>query len=1003
MRLAPSHGTTRPDRTGSARLAGLALAGVVALASIGLVLWFALASRPRHTPAARLAAEIAPTDAPDLRALALADSPGQAQLTRSGRTVVQWSDKADPTRKAGELEYDSLHPLESKRYLMDRPRARIYLRDGRTVTIHADRARVYWPTTQNTRPESATLEGDAVIRLFDRGVDPAADAPVLTVTSPTFAFDGTLGELSTSDRLVLTSATADYTGVGLRLIYNEARERIELLRIESGHELTIRQPGATPRPPPSEPTPSSTAAAAGPFSPHPTAVPARPAETATPVLTLYNALLVGDVVMTWGDRRMTGDRLHLWTRLVDNRLRPGALGRPLAASQATTSPATHKPDAIAGDASAQPANPQPSPSPQDTPPLRLTWSGPLEVTPIEQWPEELADNDVAGRLTGADGVRFWEDGGHRGQADGVEYHATTRDLRAWGSPITLSAHAGQQLHARHIALNLATGVGHVRGEGIIRGGIVGADADEEHKVGRIEWSEQADFVFDLAQPGGPAGQLRQAAFAGNVRLREDDRPDAASYWLDAHAVHAHFAPAQSGGPALIRRLTAMEGVRAGDGQGAHLEAREADLAFVPGPDGRSVVPTLASAKGDVRATRDGSTVAARTLDARLGQIEGRTRVERVIASGDVRFERDDGTVAEADHLAADVPTQTVELTGEPALVEHRGGSVESAVIRLDGLNRRAHTPGPGQFIQQSDQEGPPSLVIATWHGSMSLDDLAGTLECTGGTRVLSRSGSGKIDTATARTIRATFTPASTPADDQPQPERRLTHIRLEGTPHQRATAESRQLDPTAQRFGAVLRRMVFIESEVLDWDAQAGVFSAPGPGRLVASHRPPVAPADSPLAPAPMLGHGDTLIDWSGSMRYDGQTAQATLDHDVRLTHSPLTGDLINLECDTLHVLFEPHQPGRILALEPFMAGSELRRAIASGAVWLRSGTRELTAGTLDYDPSTGVAQALASPGSAVTFLDPDTAAPVRAPAMIWNTRTNRLDIVRPETIVIPR
>jgi len=986
----PNSTDPRADATrrGSTRLAGLAIAGVVGLASAGLVLWFALASRPRQTPAAGAAAEAPPVEAPNLRDLSLAGSTGQAQLTRSGRTLVQWSDKADPTRKAGELEYRTLQPLEAKRYLMHEPRARIHLRDGRTVTIGATRARVYWPSTQNTRPESASLEGDVVIRLFERGVDPEEGTPTLTMNSPTFAFDGTLGELSTPDRLTLASPSLDYSGIGMRLVYNEVRERIELLRVDSGHSLSIREGAPEDRhAPPRADLPPSGPAASGNAQPPP----------ASALVTLYQARLLGDVVLGSGDRHMTGDRLDLWARLTDNRLAPGALGRSPARAEGPTphaavvSPAPVDPTA--------PADPRPPGE------LRLTWSGPLELNPIEAWPVELGGNQVAGRLTGDAGVRFWQDLGHEGRAEGVEYLATTQDLSAWGTadaPVRLTAQPGQELQAERIAFNLATGIGQVRGPGMIRGGIVrpapsGTPAPDP-RIGGIAWREQADFIFDVSRTGGPAGQLREAAFAGDVRLREDLRHDAPGLRLDAPAVRTHFAPAVPGGPALLRRLAATEGVRAGDGRGASIDAAETDLTFAPGERGDDVVPSVASARGSVLATRDGTTMTADALDARMRRVRGATEVERVIASGSVRFDQPDGTSARADYLAADVPRQLVDLVGLPASVEQRGGRIESESIRLDGLQKRAETPGAGRFTQRPAEGGHAGRVVATWDRSMIFDDLAGTLECDGAARVESATNDLSIDSATAETVRASFTPSplepATPGE--PRADRQLLHVRLEALPGDRATVESRRLASDARS----LERMVYIESEVLDLDAAAGVFTAPNAGRLVASDRRPATAAPR-LAPAPAMGRGDTLIDWDGSMCFDRGAGLATLDRGVRLAHSPPAGDLVNLECDTLTASITPaRHPATLAALD---AGADLQRAVGTGAVWLRSGTRELTSGTVEYDARTGVSKALAAPGASVVFLDPATGAPVRAPAMIWDMRGGRIEVVRPETIVIPR
>lgn len=1002
------------DRRASARPVGLAIAAALALAFLGIIVWFTAVSGPRRVPAAQAAAERDPVAAPDIRSINADEAQGEARLTRSGGTVAQWADERDPSRLAGEITYRALDPLEGKRYLMHEPRVWLFLRDGRRVHIRAQSAKVYWPDTQNARPESAQLSGSVTLRLFEAGPpdaprpDPETDTPDLTFRAPSLAFDSTLGEISTPDAIEARTAQITYSGTGMRVLFNEADQRIELLRVERDQRLTVR----------SLPSPARDEEPEAPAAPAPTADPVAQASPAPePTQTLYRAEFSGGVSVSAADATLESDRLELWARLFDNQLRPGAIAqltprRPAPAPAGTTEPApgttAASGPAPAGDP-ALPAEPEPS---------TLVCPGALELRPIDRWPDELARDDLAGRFTDEQAVRFGRENGPSGSAPSLEYRATTADLLATSPderPVELRTPAGDEITVSRLTLNLATGVGQARGAGELRG-TASREAGEPGGSGSVTWNEQADFLFDTAAADRPLQQIREVTLTGGVRLRE--RPEGEpGLTLDAGLLRVTFEPgAQPSDPPSLRRLAASESVRARDADGGTLDSDRLDVAFAPSAPGEPLTPVSGSARGSVRAEREGATLTAGTLDFTFARADGSgsPELDRVNASDNVRFTGSAGETALADRLTAEAGAQRVELFGAPAVASQNGARVESVTILFDALQRRAQTPGPGRFVQEGDEALGRAGVEAAWNGSMSFDDPAGILLCSGGAWARSRPDALTIDTAAAHDIRITLDPLSEGEAPEAQP-RRVRTIELRGGEGRRASVESRrysappgpvQADSEPPREG--LERLVYLESATIDADALAGVFRAPAAGRLIASDRRPLAspaPSSGPLSPTPDLGRGDSLFDWDGSLVFERGAGLITMTQRVRLTHRPPAGELVDLEADQVRALVrEENLPASTPAAGlPADFSGQLVRADASGAVWLRTGQREMTAGSLSYDAGAASAVALAAPGGVVTAIDAGTNVPLQAPAMRWDLNAGRIEIIEPGTIVMPR
>src|SRR5205085_630091 len=111
------------------------------------------------------------------------------------------------------------------------------------------------------------------------------------------AFDNALGKVDTTDRVTLNTAELEFSGRGLRVIFNQVRQRLELLEIAEGEELryarapeTAAKPKKPAKASASTSPPPSTQASASPVSPAGTPQTS-PIDTARqPVETLYKVV-----------------------------------------------------------------------------------------------------------------------------------------------------------------------------------------------------------------------------------------------------------------------------------------------------------------------------------------------------------------------------------------------------------------------------------------------------------------------------------------------------------------------------------------------------------------------------------------------------------------------------------------------------------------------------------------------------------------------------------------
>jgi hypothetical protein len=336
-----------PARRGpGARKVGLMMAAALALigGGVGLLLWQRTPPKPagNGTQPMRSATAV-PVRPPEPPKAPSKDGTGIAGVTASQSARMQFMDRRDPNRVAGELRYAKLDPLEHGQQLITEPRAWIYLRDGRTVHVQAAKGKLTTPASGDKpqEPESGTFEGAVIIRVYTPGLDGAIrtidldkDRPSLMFTADAFTFNTVLSELTTATKWQASAAAWEYAARGMRLVYDEVSQRIELFETDGdntvtfyrGAESPMLEPGAkpattasaTPVPRGAE-GPGSTPIAATPAAPSPAAPAGKPDEV------IYRAVLSGPVDITGQGQRVEAPEGTAWVRLVDGALRPGGV------------------------------------------------------------------------------------------------------------------------------------------------------------------------------------------------------------------------------------------------------------------------------------------------------------------------------------------------------------------------------------------------------------------------------------------------------------------------------------------------------------------------------------------------------------------------------------------------------------------------------------------------------------------------------------------------------
>ena len=963
---------------------------------------------------------------------------------------IQVMDRDNRDRVSAEFRSETITPLQAQRYEVTQPRATFYLDDGRVAHIRAEGGTMVMPDRTKT-PETGTLRENVVVRLFgvplDGGKpDPDRDEPSMTWTGESLTFDATLGEVSTTEPFVLTSPGYEFRAGDAKLLINQTLERLELLTVRQGGVLTafaVEDPAET-EPAPASETPADAApprdgAARAKSGGAADAEPAPPPPP--PVVTLYQAVMRDDVRLDRAGHNIASDRLDLFARTIDNALPEGAIAsveitpaNVESADAAETADAA-EPDSAEAERLAStdeqdeaPSRSQPArgggtetaegPETESAPVTEdavLRWSGLLEIKPLALEPDELSENDLLARFTAErSGVVTFADRASdaSGRAATVEYGFTSQRLILSGpsqeSSVFLTSPTMGRATMGRLELDLGTGDGLVPGPF----GVVAND-----KVSKLDARERTTLRF-AARDGRVTGELREVICEGSVVASDADST------LKSDFLHAYFDIGDSGGSKL-RRLIARDTVSLSDGQGNGGTCDALDVAFAPNTD--EPQPTSFDAQGRASFRDRTAKVDAEHLYATLRTPEGGgLEVAKAWGDGAVRFRRyTDQIEIRGEQLFADLDAELLEVQHDGALAHVARGPtvIKGESVTLRGLERTAIVTGPGMFDHSAGKGDTASRVTAEWTQGMAFDDAAGLLEAAGEVRAINRPDPWTRETIAAAELRVELEPAvaetaSATTDDgseegldalggQDRPIRTVyaasaAHL---GLGEELATVESaRFVDPLpdpsdASESEPPLERAFRLSGIEIVSDNTAGTLDVPGRGRLfVADLR---VPADeTPDAPADDGDQrGAALFDWAGSLHADRALGQAEMLDTVQMSHTNTRdGSRAILESMRLRINFAPGEGD-----DPEDLFGGLRSAIATENVYLRTETQELTADVVEYDPDAGIARALAEGFGTVRILDRQTGSPMTASALIWDLLSDRVDVVDPSTVVIPR
>lgn len=623
--------------------------------------------------------------------------------------------------------------------------------------------------------------------------------------------------------------------------------------------------------------------------------------------------------------------------------------------------------------------------------------------------------------------------------------------------VTLDMPETGRLVAPSIRMDLGSGVAHVAGGGQLAAlktpkSFVGPLPENDlgtpmsaQVVRQITWNEQADFEF-AQHEGRLRGALSSARFTGSVLARD------ASSSLSGDYLAADFI-AQGRQQTALRRIKVegnvlgVAGSRRVDPDRAlpaldpYLTAQTLDVTFTPSKtDTDQTEPTHALAIGaegrSVRAQARDASLTARSVETFISKSKtGDTIVTEIVATGNAFFERTDGVSARADILRARPEDRTADLRsgpdGTPVVLARAGSTVVGSHVTLDDATGTLVCKGEGSFDHQpppmsSANAGDQRRLLVTWKDGMRFNNAEGRIDCEGSAVVTSAT---RLSTqvAKAQKLRVNITPASQAGSvgggggstsEGAFDDRRLLRAEAIGAgveppaggalatagPIVPATVEVRSyaFSPEAPGDEAkrTLEQLMFIEGPRIIADEQAGTMSVPGSGRaIIRDQRQAASGAGAMVASAAPLGggggtRGTSRFIWGESMEFTRSTGVVRMKKDVEVTHLGLgANQAIRLVALNVDAFFNVQGQGT--GGTGAMQSADLVRAEATGAVYAESGSQKLLGDRLVYEAGTGMAEATASPGNRVT-LYADKQQPVTARKLLWNLKTDRIEVSEP-------
>lgn len=902
-----------------------------------------------------------------------------------GGVTLDYADRDDPSRRAAQLKADEFRPaqvngrVEPHVYMLKGVKARVFLRSGETVLIESESGRMYMPD-RSAGPESGSLSGNPKITLFPPSDEP--QEPVLVAAfEQELRFNFNYAHVETPGKLTVNSRELDFVGHHVTARLNQPQQRIDVLEVERGEYLRYTPPRPEARASKGKPV-VETAARSGFDAQRPRIErvsvqadqPARSAQAPAakqPHMALYLATFTDGVTLTQGARTLTADMLEAWTRLIDHKL-PDRVAAPGGRGGVTSL------YALGALAMASVNDTQPEPRDigpalvlaSDDEPVTLRWTGPLRVVPLVNEPETLSLDDLYLKFTAVKtGLVRFDEGPSTGHAASIEYAATRQvlTLTGPGGSVRLASEGQGWLEASRTLVHMSEGTATVIGPGQVYGAEHNP-AGAQHREQYVRWLDQADFVFERDDAGRMTGELKRATFAGQARAIDDARRAEGSVLI------AEFSE-NDAGERLVSQFE-LHGANINDGQGGSLAARRMVVPFETSSSARHD-PTSIDASGDVFISKDGRSIAAQSLSARLlRDAHDHLTATDVVADRGVHYVEGEQIDATAERLEASGLDQIAILIGEegsPARIDYNDSVIIGPRIEMQQHPQRGTVIGPGTF----DTRDASGTLHAAWGTGLSFDRDSGLLELFGDSWVDQSLATGETRQARGQHLIVELVPAGE--------ELTLEAASIFGRGDTPAVVEVRRSATDADEP----TEMLHIESsELMTMDGGTALV-APRPGRLVVLDRR--AGGDTGLDG---WDRGHALFTWRESLVVDRLAGEAHLRGDAQIIHRAMeSGRTAELAGDLIDASF----------IEADGAQPEVTLVVVTGTAYARVDQQEVLAARLEFDTKRQIIYAVGTETEPVRSYDGATGAVVSARTLTWNLQTDRIEVDRPSPFVMPR
>ena len=877
------------------------------------------------------------------------------EIGGSGRGWTQVED--DSGRVTREFRWSQMTPREDFEFDVVDPETLVYLSPQRVVYITAAQGRIYAPDDQ---PQRGSFSGGVRVKFYETEEDRPADLSdtsrdlLMTLDLDDALFNTQTGNISSSGRITLHARYARFFGQGLKIEFNEPRQRIEYLEITHGQHITF-----TPVQQAEESTePTSSQASDN------NADPSDPAQ-------FYRAEFERAIRVESSGRSIEADKVI------------GLFAFKTNASPAVSAAAEESDTATTSSSQSQ----------QTQDPITMTWQGKLVMRPVEKRPAVMrADRDFLLAFTGQP-VVLRSDRDETITCANVTYLDSTKRIRLTGSeahPLAIDAPRLGIIETDIVEVRQLAGrdIASLIGPGRISATETGDDQTGGLPEGfAVKWSERVDL--ELASTDGEV-TVRSADFWGDVRI--DDR----KLLMEGDRLQLEFLPQPDSDDVWIDRVIASGDVRVTSERGK-IAGSLLDLKLIEGEHpselrGHDVVLTDAFDR----------TIASQKLAATFAAPEtdnaGNTSVDlaAAIAEGRVALTMRDGTTVHGHKMDVDATQRQAVITGKdgaPIRVTQNNAvlTVPSLTVNQfgqgDAIYERAVARGGGTFVldEPADEQHPEGRrVLVRWDDSLFFAGDTMTLDLTGNVSAESQDRSNQVNTLTAQRVQLELTEAAEGADQDDE----LSALRRMIATDDVVLLSTTWFDADRKRVASRLR----IGGKTLEFDNATEMARVPGQGTmLLEDYRP--TDANKQRGSAALSGRGATLFTWTGGMAMDGSNTRLAMTGDVKMTHRP-AGDQAVVEMQTDRLSASLQHIGGIQALRTSEIESlDIDTITAVGNTRLSDAQRQITCDRLAYDGPSQTAHLEATGGNRVNVIDRDNPTPLTARKVRWMLERDRFEI----------